>query len=323
MTQLEIEADAAVLLQDAVKGLLDLIGRFRLEHSTTGDVDLRRLTTTYAELRRVRESVARRLVPGATLVDIDLAPRESDLAAYALVFRIAELEMAEPDAPQAARADLARTVELGSSLAVELATNNLIGLIPELRADHLRRSPTAMKVISAVRRRLDPAIESGVIVRDPFQRRTEDEVATNEVLEFPEVHVEHARLRSLVAIDLAALRRSISAADFRSATLHLAAVLEGVVIDIGITRAERLALSGKPETWGLLDVIERALNRSLEDEERSTVAYLEAFPRLMRPSLQLNRPLVANRKSFIRCRDFVEELCREFGLITEAVRRTT
>lgn len=327
MPESQIEAHVALLIGDAVKGLLDRVGRLRLEQAQSGvGADPRELTTAYGDLRRIRERI-RRIAVGRGKVLLDLTSHEGDLAACALLWEIMDLSaQLQADDPRNRRESLRFNLQACMHWAGEFASRPVLHLIPGLHSEDLQRCPEVIKVCTQIRQKVNPTEAGRSLLQLNDTRRTTQSThvptATDpsqspqsgtapldpaDLLQLASC-VASSRLRPLVTVEQRALQRAVAAADFRTATLHLSAIYEAIVVDQGLSRRDEIGVSQDPERWDLRDVIARLLGRPLRDTEASIAAYLESVHDMMRPAVQLSRPVVANRRSFERCVGFLEDL---------------
>lgn len=121
------------------------------------------------------------------------------------------------------------------------------------------------------------------------------------------------RLRAIIAVDLRSYARAVTAGDHRVATVLLAAVLEGAVIDHALPRRAELGLVGTPDTWNLEDVLSASLGSAANPRDRALGFHLFAARNLLRPCLQLKNPTVVAPQSFEVLRDFVRRALHGLG----------
>jgi hypothetical protein len=121
------------------------------------------------------------------------------------------------------------------------------------------------------------------------------------------------RLRSLLAIELRAFDRAYHAADHRLSVIHLAAIVESIVIDCALPNAKDLGLTSAPETWDLGDVFDRVLGKSLKMMDRAFLVQLAAARNMLRPVTQLQNPIVVTANTVSSAIDFVNRIAATLG----------
>lgn len=127
-------------------------------------------------------------------------------------------------------------------------------------------------------------------------------------------HIRDPRLRSLVAMDLATYARTIELKDHRLATVLLASVLEAVVLDHAIPKRAELGLVGTPDTWNLQDLLARIMGDAFVPKDRSLAYHLFSARNLLRPALQMVKPMVVTPASFERLQEFVQRAAHRMGM---------
>lgn len=126
--------------------------------------------------------------------------------------------------------------------------------------------------------------------------------------------VRDPRLRTMVVLDLRALERARAAKDYRLSAVHLCSVCEGVVVDVALTKREKVKLKGTPETWRLDEVIKALLGDRFTTSDRASLFHLVACRNLIRPSVQLHNPIVVTRATLKKMIEFVQRLLIELGV---------
>jgi hypothetical protein len=337
MPQLTIDLHVAHVIADAVKRLLDRIGRYRLEGVEKGGDQQRELTSVYGEIRHIRDHLRRRTEAHQGVVEVDLSTREGDLTASALLFEIAALSRHIRLGKGRRQGDQDLDVSLASAkrYAIEFASRTVDRLIPGIPTEELRHCQEVQHVLKEIRAKLDPSHNeilhdtagahwSGA--PDVAAENADDRVLEPLELEFdngeeaiqdwPIERVCNPRLRAVATAERDALRRCLAAnsgPDFRTATVHLALLYQTFVIDAGLRVAERLGLPGDPERWDFGQVLVHVIGRELADTEHSIAGYLANVHELLRPAVQLRRPFVSNMKTFGRCDAFVRKIVGEIG----------
>ncbi len=123
-----------------------------------------------------------------------------------------------------------------------------------------------------------------------------------------------ARLRTIMAMDLNAYVRARSAQDFRLAMVHLSSILEGAVVDHALPRAQALGLRGTPETWKLEEILARVIGDRLGSMDRAYLYQVIGGRNLLRPSIQLQAPMVVTSQSLDQAEAFVRRVVEQLGL---------
>lgn len=121
------------------------------------------------------------------------------------------------------------------------------------------------------------------------------------------------RLRALLAIELKAFDRAYHASDHRMAVVHLAALVEAIVIDSALPRARELGLTSAPESWDLGDVFDRVLGKQLKMMDRAFLVQLAAARNMLRPVTQLQNPIVVTANTVSSAIDFVNRIATTIG----------
>lgn len=127
-------------------------------------------------------------------------------------------------------------------------------------------------------------------------------------------HIRDPRLRALVVMDMAAYERVREARDYRLALVMLSSVLEAVVLDHSIARRAELGLSGTPDTWNVQDLLVRVMGDAMAPKDLSLAYHLFSARNLLRPALQIVKPLVVTAASFERLQEFVQRAVHAMGL---------
>ena len=122
------------------------------------------------------------------------------------------------------------------------------------------------------------------------------------------------RLRSLVTMDLATYDRMVESKDWRLAVVMLASLLESVVIDHAITRRTELGLTGTPDTWNAQELLVRVMGDGFAPKDLSIAYHLFSARNLLRPAVQLVRPVVVTAATFERHREFVQRAVHRMGM---------
>jgi hypothetical protein len=135
-----------------------------------------------------------------------------------------------------------------------------------------------------------------------------------EALQLDSRLVRDPRLRTMIVLDLRALERARAAKDYRLSAVHLCSVCEAVVVDVALTKREKVKLKGTPETWRLDEVIKALLGDRFTTSDRASLFHLVACRNLIRPSVQLHNPIVVTRATLKKMVEFVQRLLVEMGV---------
>jgi hypothetical protein len=139
---------------------------------------------------------------------------------------------------------------------------------------------------------------------------------TNQPFDVQKVH--DPRLRALLGLDVRAFERALEAADYRTAAVHLASILECFVIDAALPRAAELGLPAGPEQWQMPDALMRVLGETAAPQNRAMAHSLFAVRALVRPSTQLTAPLAVTAQSLQQLILFVQHVLHALGFQPEA-----
>lgn len=123
-----------------------------------------------------------------------------------------------------------------------------------------------------------------------------------------------ARLRTMVVLDMRAMERAQAAKDYRLAAVHLCSVCEAVVVDVALVRHDEIKLQGSPDTWRLDEVIGTLLGERFTTGDRASLYHLVACRTLVRPSIQLQSPVVVTRTTLEGMVEFVQRLLIALGV---------
>jgi len=118
----------------------------------------------------------------------------------------------------------------------------------------------------------------------------------------------------MIVLDTRALERARVAKDYRLSAVHLCSVCEAVVVDVALTRRDKVKLKGTPETWRLDEVIKALLGDKFTTSDRASLFHLVACRNLIRPSVQLHNPIVVTRTTLKTMIEFVQKLLIELGV---------
>ena len=125
--------------------------------------------------------------------------------------------------------------------------------------------------------------------------------------------IREPRLRSLVAMDLAALTRLRITKDWRLATVLLASVVESALLDHALARRTELGLTGSPDAWNLQDLLLQTMGDAATPKDRSHAFHLFSARNLLRPASQLVTPAVVTQASFDRLVEFAQRALHAMG----------
>lgn len=132
-------------------------------------------------------------------------------------------------------------------------------------------------------------------------------------------HLRDPRLRSLVVMDLATYERVLAAKDYRLAVVMLASVLEAVVLDHAIPRRTELGLAGTPDTWNVQDLLVRIMGDAFVPKDLSLAYHLFSSRNLLRPALQIVKPMIVTAATFEKLQEFVQRAAHRMGMPNAAV----
>lgn len=127
-------------------------------------------------------------------------------------------------------------------------------------------------------------------------------------------HMRDPRLRSLVVMDLGVYSRVLAAKDYRLAVVMLSSVLEGVVLDHAMPRRVELGLTGTPDTWNPQELLVRIMGEAFEPKDLSLAYHLFSARNLLRPALQIMKPMIVTASSLQRLQEFVQRAVHRMGL---------
>lgn len=127
-------------------------------------------------------------------------------------------------------------------------------------------------------------------------------------------HMRDPRLRALAVMDLAAYERVRDARDLRLALVMLSAVLEAVVLDHAISRRAEFGLSGTPDTWNVQDLLVRIMGDAMAPKDLSLAYHLFSARNLLRPALQIVKPMVVTPASLEKLQEFVQRAVHAMGV---------
>jgi hypothetical protein len=125
--------------------------------------------------------------------------------------------------------------------------------------------------------------------------------------------VRDPRLRTMIAMDLGALERTAAAQQYRLAMVHLASVLEGVVVDHALPRQKQLDIPGLPESWKIERILDKCMGDKLTSMDRPCLLQLVAARHLVRPAVQLNSPMAVTAATLDKAADFVRRVLSALG----------
>jgi hypothetical protein len=116
--------------------------------------------------------------------------------------------------------------------------------------------------------------------------------------------LQDARLRCMLEIDLRAYERAFGAKDYRLAAVHLASILEAVVLDEILPRASELGMTGAPETWRLAAMLNRVVDH-ISPKDRAHLSLMSRCLQMLQPTRQLRSPVVVTRPMLEQACGFV------------------
>ncbi len=122
------------------------------------------------------------------------------------------------------------------------------------------------------------------------------------------------RLRALMVVDLRSYERVVATGDHRLATILLAAILEGAVIDHVLPRRGEFGLAGTPESWDPVELLLRVLGDAAEPKDRAMAFNLFSARNLLRPGVQMMSPAIVTAATFERLQEFAQRVLHVIGL---------
>jgi hypothetical protein len=131
--------------------------------------------------------------------------------------------------------------------------------------------------------------------------------------------VRDPRLRSLLGMDLAAYGRAVTASDYRMALVHVAAILEAVLLDHALHNRSALGLRGTPETWNIESILRGTLGEQFSSLDRGLLFHLASARNLLRPALQLASPVAVTRQTLVQLVGFLRRVLPTLGVPGAAV----
>ncbi|MBL8730308.1 MAG: hypothetical protein JNM25_17960 [Planctomycetes bacterium] len=352
MPAVQVKKVVVVCFLEATKLSLEHLAAYRLElsqrASSPASPDLAR---QYGEIRRLRDYLQRCASAYQEVAELDLSPTDQGLlvaicrrAIDAIDHRLAGEQLIADDEKQW----LQRKRQVLADWCVELAEKPLVELpmprVSPVQTDSARallarlqdklfgdvakrtkiRAPTAgiNSVTAGVRSFADElaaVVTTEEDVVDPQAQYVPRSgfglpSATEEPPPLLEAQqLRDPRLRSLAAMDLAALSRARIAKDYRIAAVMMASVLEAALLDHAIPRRAELNVTGTPDTWNMQDLLVQLMGEAFTPKDRSLAYHLFSARNLLRPGLQIVTPTVITLSSFEKLTDFVHRALYSMG----------
>ena len=294
-------------LAETAKVLLDVIGRHRIG-ATAGSHTAAEMTRAYGRLRQIREYLRRESANEGTHVLLEFDRPDMDMLCLSALWAISDADLED-------QAEFAWAERLAKVVA-GIASSQVLSAVGCLPIDRVRRSSLVLATLAEIRAR-----ESGQPTGEATpEAAVEPEAETSvrgsdaEVFDISHRTLTNPRMRTLLGIELAGMKRAILGRDYRSAIVHLALATEATVVDHALQRRDELGLEGDPEVWTYPDMLTALLGRELTHDESTVFGYLTTVPLVIRPSVQLSRPLVANRRSFDTAVTVLRRVFSELGV---------
>jgi hypothetical protein len=355
MATVQVKKVVVVCFLEATKLTLEHLAAYRLEltqrASSPTSPDLAR---QYGEIRRLRDYLQRCASAYNDVADLDLSPTDQGMlvaicrrAIDAIDFRLDGDQIVATDEKQW----LQKKRQVLADWAIELAEKPLVEL-PMPRVSPVQ-TDSARALLARLQNKLFGDVAKRTKIRPPtsginsvnagvrsFGEELADVVPPDEddlglpyvprsgfglpsPTDEPPPLVETSRfndprLRSLVALDLAALSRARIAKDYRIASVMLASVLEAAVLDHAIPRRAELGLAGTPDAWNTQDVLVQVMGEAFTPKDRSLAYHLFSARNLLRPGLQIVTPTVVTFASLEKLTDFVQRALHSMGFASAA-----
>ena len=100
----------------------------------------------------------------------------------------------------------------------------------------------------------------------------------------------------------------------RLASVLISAVFETLVLDAAMKRRGDLGLQGTPDTWNLQSIVPTLMGGRVAGPDRNTLYHIFSCRNLVRPSVQLNNPIVSTKEAVEKMLRFVQKFVVEAGL---------
>lgn len=311
-------------------------------------IDEKELLQLYSRTRRVREYLRRWMSAYPTPDGVHLPPEDLNLLCSCMLYEFSRLEKIVSENSMTASGDqewIDKRKAVLSTWLLELANRPVEQLPSPFGRNDV--SYDVRLLIGAVRRKLsgdepplDPAtgifmptnVEdsgsgsgSGIfkapsrIEAPPPRSAPADSVAAT-IAEGPAVvggessdvveiaHVRDYRLRLAMALDVRSYERAVDLDDHRMATLLLDSILNGLLIDHGLSHSSALGLTDTPLSWSVEGICAAVLGPAFGERERALFQLLERSHALLRPALQLADPIVVNKATVHEAEAFVKQV---------------
>ena len=126
--------------------------------------------------------------------------------------------------------------------------------------------------------------------------------------------VKDPRLRAMLQVDLKGLGLALQAGKPRLASVLISSVFEALVLDVAMKNRGDLSLQGTPDTWNLQGVVTNLMGGRIAGPDRNTLFHIFSCKNLIRPSVQLNNPIVSTKDSVEKMLEFVQKFVIATGL---------
>lgn len=335
MVQLRVKKVVAVCLLEAVKLTLEHLGARRLEQTGRARPVCDDLPRVYGCVRRLRDHLQRCVSSYRDSVELEFESEAAGLLVASCRRMVEHLEFQL--AQRAMTADEQRwareKIELVSEHAVAIAAKPLLELpLPRIgeRAGEFTRALSSRlgdKVFGDVnmREKIVPpkTAEASAMQGAPWFADDDDGPmpGVGNAPLFDVSRLQDPRLRSLVAMDLAALGRAQRDGDYRLAAVMLAGVAETVLLDHVVPRRREFELEGTPDQWDLADVLVKSLGDTAAKKDIAFASHLFKARKMLVPAVQMTTPMVVTATSFDRLREFTLRVIDVLGYGANATYR--
>ena len=263
----------------------------------------------YAEIRRLRSALGAKAEQASSPSGCTLDGVDIEVLVSCLLYTIDEIDRSLPKLRDERHGRAKRQRDGLGRLAIVFAQSPGRKLPVRQRIGR-RESPTVRSVLCAINAKLAPsggrtgeefgmprafanASASGLPGSSgatPGADQTEGEwtVRDESVANLLQTELEHPRLRMIYRLDVEAYERALRAKDNRLALLHLASVLDAILIDYVLPRRRELGRATSPETWLVGELVEQLVGDVLAPAQMTFVELLVRARRLAYPGFQLS-----------------------------------
>ncbi len=127
-----------------------------------------------------------------------------------------------------------------------------------------------------------------------------------------------ARLRTIAEADQAGHERAVRAGDWRMAVVHAASMLEALLVDAALPRAQGLGLRGTPDMWQLQTLLEKLLGDQIPINDRAFALQLATVRNVLRPATQIHAPVVVGESTWQQADALLRRVASSLGLDAES-----